>query len=87
VSPDWRGLGLGRRLVRAVLEVARRERRRVLCVTLEPRFFVRLGFRPVPLAALPAKPERAAVVDGRPRVALAWDPPSAPAPVPAAVTS
>jgi hypothetical protein len=59
----------------------------VLCVTLEPRFFVRLGFRPVPLAALPAKPERAAVVDGRPRVALAWDPPSAPAPVPAAVTS
>jgi len=79
VSPDWRGLGLGRRIVGAVLEIARREGRRVLCITLEPRFFSRLGFRRVPLATLPAKPERPAVVDGRPRVALAW--------VPAAVTA
>jgi len=85
VSPDWRGLGLGRRLVRAVMEIARREGRRVLCVTLEPRFFRRLGFRRVPLASLPAKPEREDVVEGRPRVAMAWEP--APAPVPAAVTA
>jgi predicted N-acetyltransferase YhbS len=85
VSPDWRGLGLGRRLVRAVLAIARREGRRVLCVTLEPRFFSRLGFRRVPLATLPAKPERSAVVDGRPRVALAWEPQPTRTPAPAAV--
>jgi amino-acid N-acetyltransferase len=72
VDPRWRGHGLGARLVRGVVRRARG--RHVVCVTIRPAFFERLGFRPVPLDAAPERPDRSDRVAGRTRVAMEWSP-------------
>jgi N-acetylglutamate synthase-like GNAT family acetyltransferase len=72
VDGEWRGHGLGARLVRRAMLRALAAGRQLVCVTLKPRFFERLGFFEVPLDTLPDKPERGEAIDGRRRVAMAW---------------
>ena len=72
VDDAWRGHGLGAKLVRRAMLRALAAGRQLVCVTLEPGFFERLGFFEIPLDFLPDKPERGQAVDGRPRVAMAW---------------
>jgi N-acetylglutamate synthase-like GNAT family acetyltransferase len=72
VDGDWRGHGLGARLVRRAMVRALAAGRQLVCVTLKPEFFERLGFFEVPLETLPDKPQRGEAVDGRRRVAMAW---------------
>ena len=72
VDDAWRGHGLGARLVRRAMVRALRAGRQLVCVTLKPEFFERLGFFEVPLDTLPDKPQRGEAVDGRRRVAMAW---------------
>jgi amino-acid N-acetyltransferase len=56
VSPAMRGMGLGARLVRALVVEARRLAiRRVFALTDNPPFFERLGFRRVDKATFPHK--------------------------------
>ncbi len=56
VRPDASGRGIGRALVRACVEEARRlGLRRVFALTLVPRFFERCGFTLVSLGRLPEK--------------------------------
>jgi N-acetylglutamate synthase-like GNAT family acetyltransferase len=59
VSPDAQGLGLGRRIVLAVEDLARkREIPEVFALTLEPRFFEALGYQRVDRARYPEKIRR-----------------------------
>jgi len=80
VDPRRRGSGLGALLVRHVREEARERGRRLVCVTLRPRFFARFGFRAVPLWSVADRPGRRrrpgspARINGRPRVAMVWSP-------------
>jgi amino-acid N-acetyltransferase len=56
VHPGRQGKGIGRRLVEAVVEEARRlEVQRLFTLTYEQAFFERLGFAVVDKAALPTK--------------------------------
>lgn len=56
VHPDWRGRGLGSRLVRALLgDAGRLGVRRVFCLTRREGFFARLGFIVVPTESFPHK--------------------------------
>jgi len=56
VDPSWRGLGIGRRIVRALLSEARRRGlARVFCLTRRPGFFEREGFVEVPKERFPQK--------------------------------
>lgn len=56
LHPDWRGRGLGRRLVEALLDEARHlELPRVFCLTRQVEFFARLGFAVVPKETFPQK--------------------------------
>lgn len=54
VAPEWRGQGLGRRLVQAALDQARLAGVHQIYLLTEtaPAFFSRLGFRPVPRTAV-----------------------------------
>jgi len=70
VDPRCRGRGLGPGIVGRVARVMERRGYRLVCVTLRPRFFERLGFRRIPLDAIPRKGNRPSTVAGRPRVAL-----------------
>ena len=59
VSPDAQGLGLGRRIVMAVEELARKRGiPEVFALTLEPRFFEALGYQRVDRARYPEKIRR-----------------------------
>ena len=59
VSPDAQGLGLGRRIVVAVEELAaKRGVPEVFALTLEPRFFEALGYLRVDRARYPEKIRR-----------------------------
>jgi amino-acid N-acetyltransferase len=59
VSPDAQGLGLGRRIVLAVENLARRRGiPEVFALTLEPRFFEALGYQRVDRARYPEKIRR-----------------------------
>lgn len=59
VDPQIRGRGLGARLLRFVLAVARRRKiARVFAVTHAPQFFNRQGFQTLSRRALPEKLER-----------------------------
>jgi amino-acid N-acetyltransferase len=56
VTPTRKGTGIGRMLVNAALEQARRLGvSRVFALTLEPRFFEKMGFRVVEKNDLPMK--------------------------------
>jgi len=56
VHPDWRGAGLGGRIVEALLREARRLGvQRVFCLTRRESFFARLGFEAVPKERFPHK--------------------------------
>lgn len=81
VHDDWRGHGLGSRLVRRAMVRALAAGRQLVCVTLEPRFFERLGFQETLLDFLPDKPQRGEVIEGRRRVAMAWPSPALFAPM------
>lgn len=56
VAAEWRGRGLGARLVAAALDLARRRGVGAVALLAETAapFFARLGFAPVPRAAAPA---------------------------------
>lgn len=59
VSPDAQGLGLGRRIVLAVEELARKRGiPEVFALTLEPPFFEALGYQRVDRARYPEKIRR-----------------------------
>ena len=59
VSPDAQGLGLGRRIVGAVEELAlKRAIPEVFALTLEPKFFEALGYQRVDRARFPEKIRR-----------------------------
>jgi amino-acid N-acetyltransferase len=59
VSPDAQGLGLGRRIVSAVEELARKRGiPEVFALTLEPQFFEALGYLRVDRARFPEKIRR-----------------------------
>ncbi len=59
VSPDAQGLGLGRRIVTAVENLARkRDIPEVFALTLEPQFFEALGYLRVDRARYPEKIRR-----------------------------
>ncbi len=59
VHPEFRGRGLGARLIQFALGAARRRRiARVFAVTQEPEFFLRQGFQPSSRAAIPEKMAR-----------------------------
>jgi N-acetylglutamate synthase-like GNAT family acetyltransferase len=59
VSPNAQGLGLGRRIVLAVEDLARRRGiPEVFALTLEPRFFQALGYQRVDRARYPEKIRR-----------------------------
>ncbi len=74
VASGWKGRGLGSAIVSQVKrEVAAREGR-MACVTTNPGFFARHGFREIPLSEMPPKPARKEhPVDGT-RCAMEWDP-------------
>lgn len=56
VAPRSQGQGVGRTLVEALLEEARAlSLRRVFAMTIQEKFFGRLGFEPVPLESIPEK--------------------------------
>lgn len=55
VHADYRGFGLGRRLVQQTIHRARARGLDLVCVTTHPAFFERLGFRTVPLDSIPKK--------------------------------
>jgi amino-acid N-acetyltransferase len=72
VDPDTGGQGLGTRLVSALQREASFRGRRLVCVTLQPGFFERLGFEAVPLDEIPPKAARADHPVDQPRVAMEW---------------
>ncbi len=74
VEPRWRGRGLGRRLVARAMVRAVRRGRTLVCVTRSPSFFAALGFEPIPLAAVPPKPDVDDDGDTAPRRAMALAP-------------
>jgi len=56
VHPDYKGLGIGRKIVQMLLEDARElELPSVFCLTYQPGFFKKLGFAVVDKARLPHK--------------------------------
>jgi len=56
VHPDWRGVGVGGRIVEALLRDARKLGvQRVFCLTRRESFFARLGFEAVPKENFPHK--------------------------------
>lgn len=75
VAADWRGRGLGTALLRRVALRALLEDRLLVCVTRQRCYFLRQGFRDIPLSSLPAKPRAAPAAhqpkSTAPRVAMA----------------
>jgi amino-acid N-acetyltransferase len=66
VSPDAQGLGLGRRIVSAVEELAaKRGIPEVFALTLEPQFFEALGYQRVDRARYPEKIRRDCIACAR----------------------
>ncbi len=56
VAPEAQGMGVGRRLMAALLvQAAQMELPQVIALTRKPGFFVKLGFRTVPRESLPRK--------------------------------
>lgn len=56
VDPSWHGHGIGRRLVEAAIDEARRlDIQRVFALTYQQAFFEKLGFHVVDKSALPLK--------------------------------
>lgn len=74
VSKSCGGRGLGTRIVRAMQAEARRLGRRLVCMTMSPGFFEKLGFERVPLEAVPPKAARRDIPANRERVAMSWQP-------------
>ncbi len=58
VDPRFESLGLGQRIVRAIIAEVRRAGVRLYCVSSKPGFFRRLGFDPVAADRVPEKAER-----------------------------
>ncbi|MFO8071650.1 MAG: GNAT family N-acetyltransferase [Polyangia bacterium] len=75
VDPEWKGRGLGSRLVDWATECATREGFELLCVTCRPRFFAHAGFSRTERARVPEKAARAHWPVDEERVAMAWDGP------------
>jgi amino-acid N-acetyltransferase len=74
VDPCCRGLGAGSQLVRRVIDRARAEDLEIVCVTRRPRFFAGLGFREIPLAWIPEKPQQPTDPGACRRVAMSHRP-------------
>ncbi len=75
VDPEWKGRGLGARLVGWAKECAGREGFELLCVTCRPRFFEHAGFSRTERGRVPEKAARARWPVDEERVAMAWDGP------------
>jgi amino-acid N-acetyltransferase len=74
VADGFGGRGFGSRLVRAAQHEAVRLGRDLVCATMSPEFFERLGFERTSLGVVPEKPERLRWPADRTRVALSWTP-------------
>ncbi len=74
VGDGFGGRGYGTQLVRALQDEAVRAGREMVCATVSPAFFERLGFERAPLAVVPAKPDRLRWPAERTRVAMSWMP-------------
>jgi N-acetylglutamate synthase-like GNAT family acetyltransferase len=61
-------------MVTALQREAARRSKRLVCVTISPEFFERMGFEKAPLSVVPPKPEREACPIEGTRVAMAWCP-------------
>lgn len=73
VAPGWRGRGLGVALLHRIVSRALLEERLLVCVTRQRSYFLRQGFRDIPLSSVPSKPGRPATPPSaeQPRVAMA----------------
>ncbi|MEX1024406.1 MAG: GNAT family N-acetyltransferase [Planctomycetota bacterium] len=67
VDPDWRGHGLGRRIVRYALACVVGADRELFCYTFRPGFFRSVGFHDTASSSLPERGDRPSELDGRPR--------------------
>ncbi len=74
VADDCAGRGLGTHMVTALQREAARQSKRLVCVTISPEFFERMGFEKAPLGVVPPKPEREECPIEGTRVAMAWSP-------------
>ena len=74
VADGCGGRGLGTHVVGALQDEALRRRRRLVCVTMSPGFFARLGFERAPMSLVPPKPERRRWPVEAERVAMSWHP-------------
>ena len=74
VGDGFGGQGYGTQIVRALQQETARAGRDLVCATMSPGFFERLGFERAPLAVVPDKPDRLRWPAERPRVAMSWTP-------------
>jgi amino-acid N-acetyltransferase len=74
VGDGFGGRGYGTQLVRALQHEAAHAGRELVCATMSPDFFDRLGFERASLTVVPDKPDRRRWPAERPRVAMSWTP-------------